>query len=173
MQKGFRITAMMGALSMAISGSAFALDNTSFGGWTVSNGTIDHSNASICQSTDFDCSVVANGSGFKQLQVSPSASNTTADPSTSYIMTIVTDQNANSTTGIGDPNLGFYDVSFVKMQVSLGGSGSGNVNGIFGQQSISDVSGSGTSATQFKSTTNISTGWALASNSPKYFSKLD
>jgi len=167
MQKGFRIAAMAGALSMAMSGSAFAVNNLTFDGWTVSNGDITSNSATVCQSTDYDCSVVASGKGFQQVTVSPSSSNTTGDPNTSYIMTIVTDQNANSTSG--DPaDLGFYDVSFVKMQVSLGGTGSttGNVNGIYGQQAINNVTSSGSSATSFQSTTNISTGWALASNSP-------
>jgi len=162
MKKGFRIAAMAGALSMAMSGAVSAASDLSFGGWTATGGDIGHSSATVCTNVNFDCSVVAAGAGFKQLQVSPSAASgvTTGE---SYIMTIVTDQTASGSYDAND--LGFFDVSFVKMQMNLGGNGNTNENGIFAQQNISEVTTGGTD-TSFTSTTDISTGWALAANSP-------
>ena len=167
MQKGFRIAALAGALSMAMGGTASAANHDlEFGGWSVTGGQIDHNSAAVCQSTNYDCNVVAAGNGFKQIQVSPSATNTTTPSTDSYIMTVVTDQDASGAYGAGD--LGFYDVSFVKMQMSLGGTGSTqNENGIFAEQKIEEVTTVGAAAaTQFNSTTNISTGWATAAASP-------
>jgi hypothetical protein len=153
MQKGFRIGAVAGALSIAMSGSAFAATDLSFGGWSVSGGNISTSGATVCASTSaYNCSIVASGSGFAQVQLTPKSTS-----GTPYIMTIITDQNANS-TGIGDPGLGFYDVNFV--QSSNGGTTT-TQNGILGQQSISSVGNTGFSPeTSFKSTTNLATGWA-------------
>ncbi|MDX1811686.1 MAG: hypothetical protein R3240_07060, partial [Gammaproteobacteria bacterium] len=94
MQKGFKIAALAGALLTAMSGTASAVDNLTFGGWDVAGGNIDEQKAAICQSADFDCSVVAAGNGFKQIQVAPSATNATTPSTDSYIMTVVTDQDA-------------------------------------------------------------------------------
>lgn len=166
MQKGFRIAALAGALSMAMGGAATAANHDlTFGGWSVTGGQIDHTTAGVCQNANYDCSVVAAGDGFKQIQVSPSAQNTVTPSTESYIMTVVTDQGANGSHGAGD--LGFYDVSFVKMQMNLGGTGTTNENGIFSEQNIAEVVTNGTTnATSFDSTTNISTGWATAAASP-------
>jgi hypothetical protein len=166
MQKGFTIAALAGALSMALSGVATAANHDlTFGGWSVTGGQVDHTTAGVCQNANYDCSVVAAGDGFKQIQVSPSATNTTTPSTESYIMTVVTDQGANGSYGSGE--LGFYDVSFVKMQMNLGGTGTTNENGIFSEQNIAEVTTSGTTnATSFDSTTNISTGWATATASP-------
>ncbi len=166
MQKGFRITALAGALSMALSGVATAANHDlTFGGWSVTGGQVDHTTADVCLNANYDCTVVAAGDGFKQIQVSPSATNTTTPSTDSYVMTVVTDQGANGSYGAGD--LGFYDVSFVKMQMNLGGVQSNNVNGIFAEQSIAETTTTGTTgATSFDSSTNISTGWATATASP-------
>ncbi len=168
MQKGFKIAAIAGALSFAMSGIATAaVEDLQFGGWSVDNGTIDHTNAGICADSNYDCSVVAVGVGFKQLQVSASAANTTATPDDSYIMTIVTDQTASGAYDSGD--LGFTDVSFIRMIMTLGGTGvNTNVNGIFSEQVISEVgAATGTSTgTNFNSTTNLATGWAESGGSP-------
>lgn len=166
MQKGFKIAALAGALSMAMGGAATAANHDlEFGGWSATGGQIDHTSASVCLNANYDCSVVAAGDGFKQIQVSPSATNTATPSTDSYIMTIVTDQNASGAYGAGD--LGFYDVSFVKMQMNLGGTGTTNENGIFAEQKISEITTNGAAtATSFDSSTNISTGWATAAASP-------
>jgi len=171
MQKGFQVAALTGALLTAMSGASFAADNLSFGGWDVTKGTVDHTKAAICQSDQFDCVVVAGGDGFKQIQVNPSTENTTTDPNDSYVMTIVTDQQASG--AYGGTGLQFYDVSFIKMKMNLGGNGdSVNQNGIFAEQKILDstTSGASNSAT-FKSASNISTGWALGGSSPVVISQ--
>jgi hypothetical protein len=169
MQKGFRIAAMAGALSMVMGGVANAANHDlEFGGWSASGGQIEHSTATVCTSGSYDCSVVAAGDGFKQIQVSPSAASG-GDTSVSYIMTIVADQNATGSYNAND--LGFYDVSFVKMQMNLGGTSTNNENGIYSQQSIAETTGTGAGATSFVSTTDISTGWATAAASPVVISQ--
>jgi len=168
MHKGIKLAALAGALSMTMGGSAFAANHDLvFDGWSVTNGQINETGTtgtSVCGSGNYDCNTVASGDGFKQVQVTAKPGTTGAVAGESYIMTIVTDQNANGAPGAGD--LGFYDVSFVKMKLSLGGGATtnNNENGIAAQQKISEVTagtGGGT-ATSFSSTTDINTGWSTA-----------
>ena len=162
MHKSLKLAALAGALSMVMGGSAMSA-NLIFDGWTVAGGTIDAkgTSGSICATNSgYDCSTVASGSGFTQVQVTPNTAGSVVGES--YIMTIVTDQNADGQPGNG--SLGFYDVSFVKMKLSLGGNGDNNENGIAAQQKISEVtlSTGGGTATSFDSTTDINTGWSTA-----------
>ena len=154
MRKGFQVTAVAGALSLVLGSSVFAAgkNELTFGGWSVSNGDIATGAGSVCD-VNFSCSVVAEGKGFKQLQITSKAGAVPADEEgVSYIMTIVTDQNATGDAG----TLGFEDVSFVQMRISSGGEVTPNVNGIFSKQVISETVGT----TEFSSNSNISTGWA-------------
>jgi len=166
MQKGFRIGAIAGALTIALSGSAFAASTTdlSFGGWTASGGNVNGLNADVCTQGKFSCKVITGGAdntGFAQIEVDPI--NTTND--SSYIMTIVADQNASTgSNGLGD--LGFYDVNFVPMTSGITGGNqvSQNSNGIYGMQVLSSTGTQGSSS--FSATTNLNTGWAQGSGSP-------
>jgi hypothetical protein len=140
------------------SASALTLDYT---GWTVSGGQIDESAGGVCAQANVSCSIVASGDGFKQINVSDTTDTTSGE---SYIMTIVTDQTAGGgaggTTPIspGSADLGFYDVSFVKMKLTLGGSTPGtNQNGIKGHQEINETKSGAT----FTSSSDINTGWSL------------
>jgi len=168
MHKSFKLAALAGALSMVMGGSAMAANHDLvFDGWTVTNGQIDEvgtTGSSVCATTTYDCNTVASGDGFKQIQVTAVPGTAGAVAGESYIMTIVTDQNANGTPGAG--SLGFYDVSFVKMKLSLGGGATtnNNENGIAAQQRISETTAStgGGTATSFDSTTDINTGWSVA-----------
>jgi hypothetical protein len=162
MHKRFKLAALVGALSMVIGGSAMATNHDLvFGGWTVTAGVInEQGDGSVCSSGAYDCSVIASGLGFKQLQVSAVAGTPGAVAGDSYIMTIVTDQLANSS----DTN-SFSDVSFVKMKLNVGGGGqttNNNENGIHAQQTIKEAGGIGGVATVFDSTTDINTGWSVS-----------
>jgi len=169
MHKSFKLAALAGALSMVMGGSALAANHDlSFTGWTVSAGQVNEAGTdgtSVCATgSNYDCNVIAAGDGFKQVQVTAQAGSQGAVAGESYIMTIVTDQNATGTPGAD--TLGFYDISFVKMQLNLGGGGqnTNNENGIAARQSIAESTadtGGGT-ATSFKSTTDINTGWSTA-----------
>ncbi|MDH5257188.1 MAG: hypothetical protein OEX07_04250 [Gammaproteobacteria bacterium] len=155
MSKGFQLATLAGALTIALSGNVSALD---FGGWDVKkDGNIDITNAGVCVDAAYTCSVVASGAGFKQVSVSNAL-----DPSdnVSYIMTIVTDQNAGDATGVQRGDLGFSDVSFVKMKLTLGGASDAGESGITASQIIKDT-GTGTT---FSSTTDINTGWAATAD---------
>jgi hypothetical protein len=152
MSKCFQLSAMAGALTMVMSVGVMAVglpaDSGKFVGWTVDNGSIDETQGGICASADFTCSVVAEGLGFKQLNVTEKAD---AGSGTSYIMTIVTDQNASGSAGL---DLQFSDVSFVKMKLTLGNAGTpAEESGITSHQEIIE-------GTSFKSMTDINTGWA-------------
>ena len=165
MQKSFKLAALAGALSLAMGGGSAMAASFNYGGWTATNGAIDITNrdngGTMCTSDDFECSTIAEGDGFMQVQVSQKASSTATPAQTgleageSFIMTIVTDQNATGVQGVGADGTGFSDVSFVKMKINLGGSNS-NVNGIAAQQLINEKTGT----SQFDSATNINTGWA-------------
>ncbi|MDH3325955.1 MAG: hypothetical protein OEM38_04475 [Gammaproteobacteria bacterium] len=153
MSKYFQIATLAGALTLAMSSaSAITLD---FGGWVAggeAGGDIDHSQATVCTQANMSCSVIASGLGFKQLMVNDANDQT----GSSYIMTIVTDQNAKGTAGSAE--LGFSDVSFVKMKLTLGGATSDvNQNGITAHQEIKE----NLTGTSFISTSDINTGWAL------------
>jgi len=169
MQKRFKLAALAGALSMAMSGVVYSAGhNLQFGGWSVTDGQIDaaagDATNSVCGNTaEWDCSTVASGDGFKQIQVTAVPGTQGAVAGESYIMTIVTDQNANGTPG--STQLGFYDVSFVKMKLSLGGgsTANNNENGIAAQQRISEIGTTGGGGTSFTSTSDINTGWSQAS----------
>jgi len=151
MRKGFQLTALAGALTFAM-GSASAVPTFDYNGWTVAGGQIDASTSSMCdQAQGMSCSVVAQGDGFVQLNVTDAAD---AGTGTSYIMTIVTNQNASGTAGDATAGaLEFFDVSFVKMKLTLGADGTQNESGIVGHQEIVD-------GAEFSSTTDINTGWA-------------
>jgi len=165
----YKLAALAGVvLSTVVTGPVIAANHDLvFDGWSVTNGQIDETGTtgtSICAVGTYDCNTVAAGDGFKQIQVTAKPDTAGAVAGESYIMTIVTDQNANGTPGAGE--LGFYDVSFVKMKLSLGGgaSSNNNENGIASQQRISEVTagtGGGT-ATSFTSDTDINTGWSVA-----------
>ena len=165
MHKSFKLAALAGALSMVIGGSAVAANHDlAFDGWTVSNGQIDErgdGTASVCSGGAYDCSTIAAGLGFKQIQVTAVAGTVGAVAGDSYIMTIVTDQNANT----GDTNF-FSDVSFVKMKLNVGGGGgttvNNNENGISARQTITELSGTAGSTASFDSTTDINTGWSVS-----------
>jgi hypothetical protein len=162
MSKGFQLATLAGALTLAMSGaSAIELSYT---GWTVggaTGGQIDESAGGVCNKTlnpTVSCSVVASGDGFKQINVSDSNDTSSGE---SYIMTIVTDQNAGAGASLtpGDAGLGFFDVSFVKMKLTLGGSTPAtNQNGIKGHQEINEVKNGAT----FLSSSDINTGWSIA-----------
>jgi len=153
MRIGFKLAALSGALSMAMGGSAIAGNaDLKFDGWTVDNGTIDHSTSSTCANANIDCQDILGdfGSatpGFKQLKVTDKTGATDVQ----YIMTIITDQDAGATGAQTAADLNFYDVSYVKM-----GNNTSNENGLKSQQVIKDVSG----GTAFVSTTDINSGWA-------------
>jgi len=156
MRKSFQVAALASALALLMSSAALAAgkNDLTFGGWSVSDGTITTGAGSVCE-VNFTCSVVAEGAGFKQLQVTSKAGAVPADEAgVSYIMTIVTDQNA--TGDAGTAALGFEDVSFVQMKISTGGTPAPNVNGIFSKQKISENVGT----TEFISESAISSGWA-------------
>ena len=166
MRKGFQLATLAGALTIAMSGSVSAV-TLDFGGWTVggtTGGEIDHIGdnstpgaGSVCTQEGVSCSVVASGAGFKQINVAD-INDTTG---TSYIMTIVTDQDA-----VGAPGgIGFYDVSFVKMKLTLGGAADPTENGIAAHQEINEATTVGAGST-FKSTSDINTGWANTAGSP-------
>jgi len=154
MSKGFKLATLTGAVALAISANVSAID-FNYGGWTVANGDItENTTNSMCDTTSttstISCSVVASGKGFKQINVTDST-----DPTgESYIMTIVTDQDATGTAGT---NLGFSDVSFVKMKLTLGGNADNGESGITSQQRIVDKTVAGK---DFVSNTDINTGWA-------------
>jgi len=157
MHKGFKLAVLASALSMATAGASFAAGKNDllFGGWSVSNGDVTTGAGSVCGTgSGFDCSIVAEGKGFRQIQVSSQGAQPVDEEGVSYIMTIVTDQDA--TGQYGDGSLGFADVSFVQMKITTGGTTSGNVNGIFSEQVISETA----TGSEFTSTSNISTGWA-------------
>jgi len=164
MHKSFKLAALAGALSMFVGGSAVAVNHDlAFDGWTVDNGNINENGvgtSSVCSGGAYDCSTIAAGLGFKQIQVTAVAGTPGAVAGDSYIMTIVTDQNANT----GDTNF-FSDVSFVRMKLNVGGGGgtsvNNNENGISSRQTISEISGVGSSAS-FDSTTDINTGWSVS-----------
>jgi len=157
MSKGFKLAALAGAMSMALSGAASAaadVPNFIYDGWTVSGGNINENAAgSMCASSLYSCSVVASGAGFKQINVTEVAD---ASSGTSYIMTIVTDQDAGAAGGTGAADLGFSDVSFVRMNLTLGGVSGNGESGITARQNISET-GTGKA---FSSITDINTGWA-------------
>jgi hypothetical protein len=157
MRKGFKLAALASALSMVMGGSAMAANaDLTFNGWTVDNGTIDYSSGGVCTTAGYSCSEIATGSGFKQVQVTKGEDN--------YVMTIVTDQTATAANPAEVDALGFYDVSYVRMgSIAVGNSGNQNVEGITGQQKISETSSDGTA---FESMTDINTGWATDGNDP-------
>ena len=166
MNKNFKLAALAGAVSIAMvtmSSSALAAVVFEYDGWTVSGGEINETAGGICAKTNlYTCSVVASGSGFKQINVTEKAA---ASSGESYIMTIVTDQSASGTAG-GDPTTGagdlaFSDVSFVRMKLTLGGTSGNGESGITASQRISDGEGTGTS---FVSTSDINTGWAAGAD---------
>jgi len=154
MSKGFQLATLAGALTMVMSTNALAVGlpagGDKFVGWSVAAGEINETTGGICASALYDCSVVASGKGFKQLNVTEVAD---ASSGTSYIMTIVTDQNADGSAGA---NLGFSDVSFVKMKLTLGDTIGDGESGITAHQEINEGGGS------FISTSDINTGWAAA-----------
>ncbi len=155
MRKSLTITSMAGVISMMLAGAASAAEHPDFGGWRVDNGMITGTaDGDICGSTSiYECSIIADGDGFVQRQVSlrDGSSND------SFIQTIVTDQTA---TGAPGADLGFYDVTFVKMSMNLGAGTNVTQNGIAGKQVILDTT-SGPNQS-FESVTEITTGWAQA-----------
>jgi len=165
----FKLAALAGVvLSIVVTGPVIAANHDLvFDGWSVTNGQIDETGTtgtSICSAGTYDCNTVASGDGFKQVQVTAVPGTAGAVAGESYIMTIVTDQNANGTPGSGE--LGFYDVSFVKMKLSLGGgaAANNNENGIASKQRIAEITSGagGSTATSFVSETDINTGWSVA-----------
>lgn len=165
MRKGLMLTSVAGALSMVLGGAALGQTHVpDLGSWTVTKGTI--SLPTYCTGGSYECSVVATGPGFMQLNVSAAANKTvtTLLPGESFIQTIVTDQDQSGNSG----SLPFQDVSFVKMSLSLGGTQNQTQNGIYGQQSIieskrADTPGGPSEA--FTSDTTIATGWGLQAGS--------
>jgi len=178
MQKGFKIAAVAGALSIALSGSAFAANTIglNFNGVGVNGGIINYSGTgSVCANTDqWSCTVVTGGDsankGFVQIEVDPTSNNTANN--TPYIMTIITDPTATATnvtdastysSGPGGVTNAFYDMNFVPM------SGTNTTNGIMGQQGINQIntdSTTGDVTKSFDATTNLNTGWAVINNTP-------
>jgi hypothetical protein len=155
MSKCFQLSAMAGALTMVMSVGVMAVglpsDSGKFVGWSVNGGDVDETTGGICASgvdTGFTCSVVAEGKGFKQINVTEVAD---ASSGTSYIMTVVTDQTATGTSGV---DLAFSDVSFVKMKLTLGGPTAAEESGITAHQEIIENGGG------FTSSSDINTGWA-------------
>jgi len=162
MSKGFQIAALAGALTVAMSGNVLAAGTGvpafNYGGWTVTNGDIDETAGGMCLAgSGFSCSVVASGKGFKQVNVTD---NSDASSGISYIMTIVTDQNAGGATGAAAADLGFADVSFVRMKVATDGTAGPGDTGITARQQIKDGTGTGKT---FVSVTDINSGWANTS----------
>jgi len=155
MRKSLTITSIAGVVSMMLAGAVSAAEHPGFGGWRVDNGAITGTaDGDICSSTSiYECSIIADGDGFVQRQVSLRDGSTNE----SFIQTIVTDQTASGAPGA---DLGFYDVTFVKMSMNLGAGTNTTQNGIAGQQVILDTS-SGPNQL-FESVTEITTGWAQA-----------
>ena len=168
MNTSFKLAALAGAVSIAMvtmSSSALAAVAFEYDGWTVNGGAIDETAGGICAKTDlYTCSVVASGSGFKQVNVTEKAA---ASDGVSYIMTIVTDQSATGTAGgtgtigTGTGDLAFADVSFVRMKLTLGGDSGNGTSGITARQKISDGAGTGKT---FVSESDINTGWAAGTD---------
>ncbi len=154
MRKGFQVAALASALSLVMGGAALAATKADlqFGGWDVSgpDATINVGAGTVCE-VDFTCSTVAQGAGFIQLQLNSNATEP-SEAGVSYIMTIVTDQDASGNAG----ELPFEDVSFVQMRISTSGTPAPNVNGIFSQQKITEEVGN----TVFTSESAITSGWA-------------
>ncbi len=170
MKASFKLAGLAGALSLVLGGSVLANDGSpqahggllSFTGWTVNDGTIDYLAADVCDGTNYNCAVVAEGAGFAQVRVESTNAGGGFDD---YIMTIVTDQNAgaNGSVQAGAADLGFSDVSFIKMNIVLGGGvqnqGEG---GIKSQQRIIENK----NGTAFTSNTDINTGWSESAVGP-------
>jgi len=143
MRKGFNLVA--GAVAMAVSGSAFAA-HPAFKQWNADAGTI----GGYCQ-TGYSCDVIASGDGFVQFMTKDEASGET------YVGTIVTDSGADTTAG----GIAFSDESYIKMEISTGGTTQSDVNGgIAGVQSISETSAA--DGTTFTSDVTLQTGTNFA-----------
>lgn len=162
MRNSFKLAALAGALSMAIGSSATAAPgDLSFDGWTVggtaTGGTVHFNTATVCLAgSGYSCSEIASGDGFAQVKVESTDSGGDGD---SYVMTIVTDQNAGAgDTAKASTELGFSDVSFIRMKITLGVDAQQNDEnvGMMGRQLINEFA----DGTQFDSETLINTGWA-------------
>jgi len=172
MRKGLMLTSVAGALSMVFGGVALAATHTPpIGGWSVGSvggqaGTVGTPGYCSDAASAFSCSVVASGPGFLQLQVGVKADKTTPGLKSGeyFIQTIVTDQNADGVSG----TLGFQDVSFIKMSLSLGGQQNVTQNGIYGEQSIiENKTGLPNNATEkFESSTTVASGWGNITGTP-------
>jgi len=152
MRKDLTITSIAGVTLVMLASAVSAAQHPAFDGWRVDGGTIIGTDGDICGATsEYECSIIADGDGFVQRQVSLRGGSSNE----SFIQTIVTDQTATGAPGDG---LGFYDVTFVKMSMNLGAGANTTQNGIAGEQVIADTtSGAGQS---FESITTITTGWA-------------
>ena len=145
MRKGFNIAAVTGAVAMAVSGVVGAAGHPAFGGYNYTSSTkaIDVLGSATCAT--HTCSVVAQGDGFVQFMASNNDGET-------FIGTIVHDEQ----TGVGATPNTFTDESYIKMELSTGGTGNTDINGgISAQQNISEASADGT---QFNSNVALSTG---------------
>lgn len=86
----FYLSGLFSIALAAAAGSVMADQVTQFGQWTVNNGTIDTDLS--CQDVNIVCTVLVEGSGFRQELVDAGTSGT-------YIRTIVTDENATGSSG--------------------------------------------------------------------------
>ncbi|MEK6750270.1 MAG: hypothetical protein AABY83_13885 [Pseudomonadota bacterium] len=162
--KGLKIAALAGALSSLFAGAGFAGAPTGFkvGSFTVTNGDVTGTCGNTGGGYTVTCSQpIAVGKGFMQEMVS------IKDPQgkvTQYIHTVVVDQNANNSNIPGAPATAgakqFADESLVKYSTNQGTQTIANESGIWAQQTIAESAVPGNQNTAFKSSTELSMGWA-------------
>lgn len=147
MRMGFKLAAIAGAVAMAVSGVASAASHPAFGGYTFNaDKTIGLDTGTDATCNGFSCDVIARGDGFVQFMAKNN------DTGETYIGTIVHDE----TAGAGGATNTFSDESYIKMQLSTGGTANNDINGgIADKQGISETSNDGT---VFKSDVLLSTG---------------
>ena len=166
----FKLSALASTILLMGSGGAFAASDDvappSFTNWWSlvgnANGTTQiqgaGGNGAVACAAGFDCSTVAAGDGFIQLMMTPTG---TTDPNpTSYIATIVSDDDVGNGEVAQPGSLNFVDISYVKMKLNLGIVNEGNESGITAFQKINDIGSGGPSDVPFTSVTWINSGWA-------------
>lgn len=146
MKKVVKALSTAGSVALILSGTAWADPPVSdgYGKWSVnSSGNIVFSypgNGGATCPSGFTCSTPTSGAGFAQRQITDGSGNR-------YFQTVITPDDARSQTSA---QVSFADETFVKV----------GTTGISGSQRASDSSVSGSTTSDFSTTTFLNTGWA-------------
>ena len=138
MNKSYKAAYSVGAVALVLAGSVMAALPAQ-DKWSVTTGIINGGTCTDLGAT-FTCGTAMTDNGFYQRMVTDTATNVV------YFQTIITENGATATNAALD-GLKFSDESFVR---------TGNVNGIFDKQRISETK----NTTTFTASTVLGSGWA-------------